>query len=160
MGQGNGAASREFTSHGLASDNLRTGEHLPSHWRAPGSSIEISIYNIMVAIREKRVAYKHPDLCALQSKQERKFFLHPKVELAWIEKAAELGIQALIVGLLLQFRVVLNGNESVTLPKDFLAKFWISRGVKRRALKRLEEASLICVVQEQGCSPVITVLKV
>ena len=77
----------------------------------------------MVAIREKRVAYKDPDLCALQSKQERKFFLHPKVELAWIEKAAELGIQALIVGLLLQFRVVLNGNESVTLPKDFLAKF-------------------------------------
>ena len=84
----------------------------------------------MVAIREKRVAYKHPDFCALQSKQKRKFFLHPKVELAWIEKAAELGIQALIVGLLLQFRVVLNGNESVTLPKDFLAKFWISRGVK------------------------------
>ena len=45
----------------------------------------------MVAIREKRVAYKDPDLCALQSKQERKFFLHPKVELAWVEKAAELG---------------------------------------------------------------------
>ena len=114
----------------------------------------------MVAIREKRVAYKHPDLCVLQSKQERKFFLHPKVELMWIEKAAELGIQTLVVGLLLQFRIVLSGTESVTLPKDFLAKFWISRGVKRRALKRLEEIGLIRVVQEQGCSPVIIVLKV
>jgi hypothetical protein len=78
----------------------------------------------------------------------------------WIEKAAELGIQTLVVGLLLQFRVVLSGSESVTLPKDFLAKFWISRGVKRRALKRLEEAGLVSVVQEQGHSPVITVLKV
>ena len=114
----------------------------------------------MVAIREKRVAYKHPNLCELQSKQETKFFLHPRVQLVWIEKAAQLGNLALLVVILLQFRVVLSGNESVTLPKDFLAKFWISCGVKRRALKRLEEASLIRVVQEQGCSPEIAVLKV
>ena len=114
----------------------------------------------MVAIREKKLAYKHPNLCELQSKQETKFFLHPRVQLVWIEKAAELGIQALVVGLLLQFRVVLSGTESVTLPKDFLAKFWISRGVKQRALKKLEEASLVSVVQDQGRSPVITVLRV
>ena len=113
----------------------------------------------MVAIREKKLAYKHPNLCELQSKQETKFFLHPRVQLVWIKKAAELGIQALVVGLLLQVRVVLSGNESVTLPKDFLAKFWISRGVKRRALKRLEEAGLVGVVQEQGHSALITVLK-
>ena len=100
----------------------------------------------MVATREKKLAYKHPNLCELQSKQETKFFLHPRVQLVWIKKAAELGIQALVVGLLLQFRVVLSGNESVTLPKDFLAKFWISRGVKRRALKRLEEAGLVGVI--------------
>ena len=114
----------------------------------------------MVAIREKRLAYKHPNLCELQPKQETKFFLHPRVQLVWIEKAAQLGNQALLVGILLQFRVVLSGNESVTLPKDFLAKFWISRGIKQRALKTLEEAGLVSVVQEQGCSPVITVLKV
>ena len=51
-------------------------------------------------------------------------------------------------------------SESVTLPKDFLAKFWISRGIEQRALKTLEEAGLVSVVQEQGCSPLITVLKV
>ena len=113
----------------------------------------------MVAIREKRVAYKHPDLCELQSRQETKFFLHPRLQLVWIEKAAELGNQALLVGILLQFRVVLSGNESVTLPKDFLAKFWISRGVKQRALKKLEEAGLIRLEQETGRSPLITVLK-
>ena len=113
----------------------------------------------MVAIREKKLAYKHPNLCELQSKQERKFFLHPRVQLIWMEKAAQLGNQALLVGILLQFRVVLSGNESVTLPKDFLAKFWISRGIKQRALKTLEEAGLVSVVQEQGHSPVVTVLK-
>ena len=43
--------------------------------------------------------------------------------MVWIEKAAELGIQALVVGLLLQFRAVLSGKESVTLPKEFLSKF-------------------------------------
>ena len=94
------------------------------------------------------------------SKQERKFFLHPRLQLVWIEKAAELGNQALLVGILLQFRVVLSGNESVTLPKDFLAKFWISRGIKQRALKNLEEAGLVSVEQEQDHSPLITVLRV
>ena len=55
---------------------------------------------------------------------------------------------------------MLSGTGSVTLPKDFLAKFWISRGVKRRALQKLEEAGIVGVVQEQGCSPEIAVLKV
>ena len=114
----------------------------------------------MVAIREKRVGYKNPQLDELSLRQESKFFLHPRVQLVWIEKAAELGIQALVVGLLLQFRAVLNVKESVTLPKEFLAKFWISRGVKQRALKKLEEAGLIRLEQETGRSPLITLLKV
>ena len=114
----------------------------------------------MLPIEEKKLAYKHPKLAEITSKQAAKFFLHPKIEMLWIEKAVQLWNQALLVGILLQFRVVLSGNESVTLPKDFLAKFWISRGVKRRALKRLEEAGLVGVVQEQGHSPLITVLKV
>ena len=113
----------------------------------------------MVPIREKTVAYKNPQLDELSLRQQSKFFLHPRVQLVWIGKAAELGIQALVVGLLLQFRAVLNGKESVTLPKEFLAKFWISRGVKQRALKKLEEAGLIRVEQETGRSPLITVLK-
>ena len=46
----------------------------------------------MVVIGEKRVAYKNPQLDELSLGQQSKFFLHPKVELVWIEKAAELGI--------------------------------------------------------------------
>ena len=37
--------------------------------------------------------------------------------------AAQLGTKALVVGILLQFRVLLSQKESVTLPKNFLAKF-------------------------------------
>ena len=73
--------------------------------------------------------------------------------------AAQLGTKALVVGILLQFRVLLSQKESVTLPKNFLAKFGIPRGVKQRALKKLEEAGLIRVEQETGRSPLITVLK-
>ena len=140
---------------------LHTGEHLPAHWRAPGPSIILYlVINIMLPIEEKRLAYKHPKLAESTSKQAAKFFLHPKIEMLWIEKAAQLGLPALMVGMLLHFRSVWSGRDSVTLPKELLDKFHISRGVKRRALKRLEEASLIRVVQEQGHSPEITVLKV
>ena len=161
MGQGNRSASREPTYHGLESDNLHTGEHLPAHWRAPGPSIILYIViSIMLPIEEKRLVYKHPRLAESTSKQAAKFFLHPKIEMLWIEKAAQLGIQALMVGMLLHFRSVWCGKDSVTLPKELLDKFRISRGVKQRALKSLEEAGLVSIVQETGHSPVVTLRKV
>ena len=59
MGQGNGSASREPTYHGLESDNLHAGEHLPAHWRAPGPYIILYIViNIMLPIEEKKLAYQ------------------------------------------------------------------------------------------------------
>ena len=73
--------------------------------------------------------------------------------------AAQLGTQALVVGILLQFRFLLSQKESVTLPKNFLAKFGISKGVKQRALKKLEDAGLIEVIQMNGHSPKITLLR-
>ena len=77
-----------------------------------------------------------------------------------IEKAAQLGLPALMVGMLLHFRSVWSGRESVTLPKELLDKFHISRGVKQRALRSLEEAGLVSIVQETGRSPLITLRKV
>ena len=114
----------------------------------------------MLPIEEKKLACKHPRLAASTSKQAAKFFLHPKIEMLWIEKAAQLGLPALMVGILLHFRSVWCGRESVTLPKELLDKFRISRGVKQRALKSLEEASLVSIVQETGRSPLITLRKV
>ena len=140
---------------------LHTGEHLPAHWRAPGPSIILFIViNIMLPIEEKRLVYKHPRLAESTSKQAAKFFLHPKIEMLWVEKAAQLGLPALMVGILLHFRSVWCGKDSVTLPKELLDKFRISRGVNQRALKSLEEAGLVSIVKETGCSPVVTLRKV
>ena len=114
----------------------------------------------MLPIEEKRLAFKHPKLAESTSKQETKFFLHPKIEMLWIEKAAQLGNQALMVGILLHFRSVWSSKESVTLPKELLDKFHISLGVKQRALRSLEEAGLVSIAQETGHSPVVTLHKV
>ena len=114
----------------------------------------------MLPIEEKKLAYKHPKLAESTSKQTAKFFLHPKIEMLWIEKTAQLGVPALMVGILLHFRSVWCGKDSVTLPRELLDKFHISRGVKQRALKRLEEAGLVSIVQETGRSPLITLRKV
>ena len=114
----------------------------------------------MLPIEEKKLACKHSKLAASTSKQTAKFFLHPKIEMLWVEKAAQLGIQALMVGILLHFRSVWCGKDSVTLPKELLDKFQISRGVKQRALRSLKEAGLVSIVQETGHSPLITLRKV
>ena len=161
MGQGNGSASRELNSHGLESENLHTGEHLPAHCRASGSSIILYlVISIMLPIEEKKLACKHPKLAEITSKQAAKFFLHPKREMLLIEKAVQLWNKALLVGIFLHFRSVWCGKDSVTLPKELLDTFHISRGVKQRALRSLEEAGLASIVQETGLSPLITLRKV
>ena len=114
----------------------------------------------MLPIEEKRLAYKHPQLADSTSMQAAKFFLHPKIEMLWVEKAAQLGLPALMVGILLHFRSVWSVRNSVTLPKKLLDKFHRSRGVKRRALRSLEETGLVSIVQETGRSPLITLRKV
>ena len=114
----------------------------------------------MLPIKEKKSAYKHPKLGEITSKQETKLFLHPKIEMLWVEKAAQLGLPALMVGMLLHFRSVWCGKDSVTLPKELLDKFQISRGVKQRALRSLEQAGLVSIAQETGRSPVVTLRKV
>ena len=76
------------------------------------------------------------------------------------KKTAELGIKALMVGILLHSRSVWSGRGSITLPKELLDKFHISRSVKQRALRSLEEAGLASIVQETGRSPVVTLYKV
>ena len=78
----------------------------------------------------------------------------------WVEKSAQLWNQALLLGMLLHFRSVWCGKDSVTLPKELLDKFHISRSVKQRALRSLEEAGLASIVQETGRSPVVTLYKV
>ena len=78
----------------------------------------------------------------------------------WVEKAAQLWNQALLLGMLLHFRSVWCGKDSVTLPKELSDKFHISRGVKQRALKSLEEDGLVSIVQETVRSPLITMCRV
>ena len=114
----------------------------------------------MLPIEEKKLAYKHPKLAEITSKQAAKFFLHPKIEMLWVEKAAKLGLPALMMGMLLHFRSVWFGKDSVTLPKELSDKFHIYRGVKQRALKSLEEDGLVSIVQETVRSPLITMCKV
>ena len=114
----------------------------------------------MLPIEEKKLAYKHPKLAESTSKQTAKFFLHPKIEMLWIEKTAQLGVPALMVGILLHLRSVWCVKDSLTLPKDLLHKFHIFCGVKQRALRSLEEAGLVSIVQEIGRSPLITLRKV
>ena len=107
----------------------------------------------MLPIEEKRLAYKHPKLAEITSKQAAKFFLHPKIEMLWIEKAAQLGIQALVLGILLHFRSVWSGRGSVTLPKELLDKFHISRGVKQRAFIRWWEGGVVIFFNQHGLGP-------
>ena len=114
----------------------------------------------MLPIEEKKLAYKHPKLAEITSKQAAEFFLHPKLEMLWEEKAAQLWNQALLLGMLLHFRSVWCGKDSVTLPKELSDKFHISHGVKQRALKSLEEDGLVSIVQETVRSSLITMCKV
>ena len=109
-------------------------------------------------IKEIKVDYEHPQLQRLSSATRSKFFLHPRISLAWVKCAAELGNSVLLVGLVLQWRTLCCKKDSVTLPNSILLTFGLSRDAKARGLRALEKAGLIQVDRSSGKSSRIRIL--
>jgi len=79
-------------------------------------------------------------------------------------KVAEDGFRALgnpasFVWTYVQYRAWADNNPTVPLPNEALATYGISRQVKWKALRRLEQAGLIRIETRSRKSPLITVLR-
>lgn len=109
-------------------------------------------------IKEIKVDYEHPQLQRLSSAARPKFFLHPRILMAWVGCVAELGSSVLLVGLVLQWRSLCCKSDSVTLPNSILQTFGLSRDAKARGLRALEKAGLIQVDRSSGKSSRIRIL--
>jgi DNA-binding MarR family transcriptional regulator len=83
-------------------------------------------------------------------------FLKGPIPLPDIAEAAKLPGQALGVYLAIHHRAALTRSDSVTLPKELLEQFGVSRDSKARSLRALEMASLIAVERGKGRTARIT----
>jgi hypothetical protein len=82
-----------------------------------------------------------------------------KLPLAWAAKAAAAtNTHKAMVWLWLVHRTRLTGSATVAVPNGALAKYGISRKVKKVALEQLEAAGLIAVERRPRRAPIATVL--
>ncbi len=86
-------------------------------------------------------------------------FLKGPVPWWWIEKAARLPGSALVVGLALWRLAGALKSSTVRLANSETEALGVGRSAKSRALRVLEEASLITVERRPGCIPRVTILK-
>ena len=88
-------------------------------------------------------------------------FLKGPVPLDWLAKAACCGTRALHVGIILWYRVGLEGSRSSStkIPGYVAKNFGLDRHAKTRGLRALEKAGLVTVKRETGRSPVVTLLE-
>lgn len=86
-------------------------------------------------------------------------FIKGPLPLDWFIVAAGLPCGATHLALVLWYLVGLKKSMTVSLPNKPLQEMKIGKATKRRALKALEGAGLIRVVQKVGCSPVVTILE-
>lgn len=80
--------------------------------------------------------------------QER--FLKGPIPLRLIARAAKLPGGCLGVYLAVHHRTALTKTPKVTLPKELLTQFGISRDSKARALKQLDKAGLVMLENQKG----------
>ena len=92
----------------------------------------------------------------IPSRRKAHNFLKGPIQLDWLESAAQLPGKALHVGIAIWFRSGLLKSDIVPLTNVTLSRFGVDRHAKRRALRALEDASLISVHREPGKNPVIT----
>jgi hypothetical protein len=82
-----------------------------------------------------------------------------QVPLGWAAAAAKATkTQRAMVWVLLQHMAWQNDRAAFPLSNAVLAKYGVSREVKRRALAALESAGLIVVERQHGRAPVVTLI--
>jgi hypothetical protein len=92
---------------------------------------------------------------AHQQKMGRRFLRGP-IPIIDLALATRLGGHGLALLILIHHRAAVTGNRSVTLPKNLLQEFGVSRDVKARALRDLQDASLIVVERSRGRTARVT----
>ncbi len=78
----------------------------------------------------------------------------------WVSLAAKLSGQALHVGMALWFLGGMGKSASVKLSNKAMKIFGVDRYAKGRGLKALENAGLVSVEYQAGCSPMVKILDV
>jgi DNA-binding transcriptional ArsR family regulator len=82
------------------------------------------------------------------------------IPLAWFIAAARLPGKASVVGSLLWYRAGVRQTRTVTLATDLVRQVGITRPAIRHALRTLEEAGLLRVVQRlPGRKPVVAIIE-
>ena len=112
-------------------------------------------------MRERLIAYKNPKLKILKKKHEEKvfFFLHRSVSIEWFQRLIRMGACPIRVGLILRFKMVLEGKETITLTTSGLSTFGISRQQKWKGLRALEKEGLVKIESRPGKNPMVTLVE-
>lgn len=87
-------------------------------------------------------------------------FLKGPIPQLWLSAAAALPGKSLHVGVAIWFLAGLTRSRSVRLSGRVSRAFGVDRHAKYRALRWLEDAKLVAVLQRPGCSPVVTLFEV
>jgi len=85
-------------------------------------------------------------------------FIAGPIDAAWVIQAAQLGVKALLLGMVLWHLKGLRKTNSFVVSNLTTKEWGIGSDAKRRALRKLEKAGLITVERQGKRSPRITLL--
>ena len=85
-------------------------------------------------------------------------FIAGPIDVAWVCKAAQLGVTALLVGLALWHLKGLRRTNSFIISNLMLAEWGVQPDAKSRALRKLEKAGLISIKRRGKRSPLVSLI--
>ena len=109
---------------------------------------------------ERLISYQSPLLKNLEMKRRQKmrFFLHRSISMEWFQRLILLGASPIRVGLVLRFKMILEGKDAITLTTRGLSDFGITRQQKWKGLKALREEGLVGIESRPGKNPKVTLI--
>jgi hypothetical protein len=87
-------------------------------------------------------------------------FLKGPISLDWLTRAARLPGRTLEVAIAIRYLSGMQKSPTVKLSNKLMREFGVSRYAKQRAIKAMQDASLIRVSQTRGRSPIVTIVEI
>ena len=109
---------------------------------------------------EKKVQFIDPRLQerVRRVSEKRAFWLHREISTGWIKALYPMSRSAILVGITLRFLSILTRKNPIKLTTIELSGWGLSRQMKWKGLRELEEGGLIKVQSQRGKNPVVLII--
>ena len=131
----------------------------PNRERRGGKIMSFDPKQLSLFGKDTELPEKPPSKNSQLPRMIRGPFIKGPIPLDWLTSSARLPGRTLEVATAIRYLSGMQKSLTVKLSNKLMREFGVSRNAKQRAIKQMQDAGLIKVLQARGRSPIVTIVE-